>query len=171
MADMGDGPTELEALFREVGSPIYRRCLKILRRPADAADATQEVFVRLLKHQDRLPPAPERLRFAYAVATRICLNRLRDSAWETPANEAGPQGEDLLASPQPGMEWVADRQLAARVLSSFDEETRAIAWLVLVDGHTQEEAGSLLDLSRKTVGKKLNAFLDGSKRLLSKEVA
>jgi RNA polymerase sigma-70 factor (ECF subfamily) len=50
------------------------------------------------------------------------------------------------------------------MLEPHDEDTRAIAWLVLVDGHTQEEVGGLLGLSRKTVGKKLNRFLVAARK-------
>ncbi len=160
----------MEAIYRRLGPPIYRRCLKILRRADEAADAAQEVFVRILRHQDRLPPEGEQLRWAYAVATRICLNRLRDGAWETPQDPARPDGDDLL-SIAPGAEWASDRQLAAKVLARHDETTRAIAWMVLVDGMTQEEAGELLGLSRKTVGKRLAAFVEAARKLLAAETA
>jgi RNA polymerase sigma-70 factor (ECF subfamily) len=151
--------TEVEAIYRRLAPPIFRRCLKILRRPEEAADAAQEVFVRVLRHQDRLPPPGEQLRWAYAVATRICLNRLRDGAWETPGETATAAFDALASQPAPGFEWASDRQLVVRMLEDHDEDTKAIAWMVIVDGHTQEEAGQLLGLSRKTVGKKLNRFL------------
>ena len=126
--------------------------------------------MRLLRQKSPLPKEGEQLRWAYAIATRVCLNRLRKGAWESPAGELFP-GDDLVAAPPQGHEWLVSRDLANRMLADQDEEVRAIAWLVLVDGHSQEEAGALLGLSRKTVGKKLNAFLKASRRFVVAEGA
>ncbi len=55
---------------------VLRRCRALLRNDAKAQDAMQDVFVALLRHQDRLQdeaPAALLLR----VATNVCLNRLR----------------------------------------------------------------------------------------------
>jgi RNA polymerase sigma-70 factor (ECF subfamily) len=133
---------------------MFRRCLRILGRHEEAADACQDVFVRILRHRDRLPPPGEQLRWAYAIATRICLNRLRDGAWETPA-ELKPEE---LPPDAGGLDGVAERDLASGILASHDELTRALAWLVFVDGHTHQEAGALVGVSRKTVGKRLRRF-------------
>ncbi len=164
MAGMAWSPAELESMCRRLGPPVYRRCLAILRRGPEAEDAVQEVFVRLLSCPGRIPPPAEQLPWCYTIATRLCLNRLRDGA----RREAlAPVGEEP-AFPAP-VEWLADRQLAARVLARVDEEDGALAWLVLVDGHTQEEAGALLGLSRKTIGKRLARFLAEARAALGEE--
>jgi len=57
---------------------VLRRCRHLLRNDAQAQDAMQDVFVALLRHQDRLQdeaPAALMLR----VATNVCLNRLRSN--------------------------------------------------------------------------------------------
>lgn len=168
MPAMAPSPAELEAICRRLGPPILRRCLGILRRDAEAEDAMQEVFVRLLTHADRIPPPVDQLRWCYTIATRVCLNRLRDGAAR---REAPTPAVEEQAAPPAGPEWVASRQLTARVLSQVDEDDAAVAWLVLVDGHTQEEAGALLALSRKTIGKRLARFLDAARAILGVEVA
>ena len=55
---------------------VLRRCRALLRDDAKAQDALHDVFVSLLRHEDRLQdeaPAALLLR----VATNVCLNRLR----------------------------------------------------------------------------------------------
>src|SRR5262245_28942323 len=55
---------------------VMRRCRAILRDENEAQDATQDVFVALLRAEERLQdeaPAALLLR----VATNVCLNRLR----------------------------------------------------------------------------------------------
>ena len=47
---------ELDDAYRRWGGEIYRRCLKLLGDAAAAKDATQDVFVRLMRHADRLTP-------------------------------------------------------------------------------------------------------------------
>ena len=55
---------------------VLRRCRHLLRSDAQAQDAMQDVFVALLRHQDRLQDeAPSAL--LLRVATNVCLNRLR----------------------------------------------------------------------------------------------
>jgi RNA polymerase sigma-70 factor, ECF subfamily len=58
------------------------------------------------------------------------------------------------------------RELSAQLLRRFDEETRTIAVLSLVDGLGRDEVAEVMGLSRKTVGKKLARFMSGSQRFL-----
>ena len=44
---------QVDELYRRFGPAIFRRCLKLLRDPAEAEDATQEVFVRVFRSLDR----------------------------------------------------------------------------------------------------------------------
>lgn len=163
---MAIGPADLESICRRLGPPVYRRCLAILRRNAEAEDAVQEVFVRVLSHADRIPPPEEQLRWCFTIATRICLNRLRDGA----RREALDPVDDEEPVTRAPAEWFADRQLVSQVLAQIPEEDGALAWMVLVDGHTQEEAGALLGLSRKTIGKRLARFLSAARAVLGEEV-
>ena len=69
---------EISQLYRRLGPLIYRRCLRLLRDPDNARDATQEVFVRALKHKETLKADRECLPWLYRVATNYCLNFIRD---------------------------------------------------------------------------------------------
>src|SRR5262245_32247471 len=72
----------LQATYRRWGKLIHRRCLALLGEAAAAEDATQEVFVRLMRHAGRLAPegGTGYLAWIYRVATNHCLNVLRDGA-------------------------------------------------------------------------------------------
>jgi len=157
---MRDGDA-LSEICRRLGPAIYRRCLKILRNPDEAADACQKVYMQLVRHRSRLPPEPEQLRWVYVVATRVCFAQLRDDAWET---ASGAELNHDAPAPTDSFAEVADRQMALKALSCATEHERMVAWLVLVDGHSQEEAAELLSLSRKTVGKRIQLFLANARR-------
>lgn len=153
------GP-QAEALYETFGPAIYRRCLKLLCNQAEAQDATQEVFVRACRHWESFAgdtPLP----WLYQIASRHCLNKVRDSA----RHAATLDGLPFSAEADLGAALV-DRHLARQVLARFDEETSLVAVYSLVDGMSQEEVARALGLSRKTVGVKLRRFLENARKYL-----
>ena len=152
---------EISQLYRRLGPLIYRRCLRLLRDPDNARDATQEVFVRALKHKQNLKADRECLPWLYRVATNYCLNFIRD---RKPQDDRAP--EEVLQAGS-GESRLAARQQVIALLDKFDEKTRLVAVYSLLDGMTQEEIAAVMGLSRKTVGKKLSRFSERSKELLS----
>ena len=67
---------DIEGFYQRYAPMVLRRCRALLRHDAKAQDAMQDVFVALLRHQDRLQDeAPSAL--LLRVATNVCLNRLR----------------------------------------------------------------------------------------------
>ena len=163
---MGDGAGSSErervvSLYRELGPAVYRRCLRLLRDREAARDATQEVFMKLVRDIDRLAERETALPWIYRVATNHCLNLLRD------AKRRGEQPTDALEVVPGAAPSFPDRQLARQVLSRFDVQTQAIAVGVLVDGMQHEEVAGALGISRKTVHRKLTRFLERAKALLA----
>jgi len=150
-------------LYRRFGPAIYRRCLKLLRDPADAEDATQEVFVRAFVHLERHTygsPLP----WLYEIATRLCLNRVRDQGRRAAARERLP-APPPTASPA---DLLSDRDLASQLLEQVDERTALIAVYHVVDGMTQDEVARAVKLSRRTVGTRLHLFLERARRFLER---
>jgi len=152
---------EISQLYRRLGPLIYRRCLKLLRNPDNARDATQEVFVRAVKHKETLRADRQCLPWLYRVATNYCLNFIRD---RKPIDDRQP--EEILKSTS-GEERLDARRRVLAVLGEFDSKTQQIAVYSLLDGMTQEEIAEVTGFSRKTVGKKLKRFSERSKELLS----
>ncbi len=152
-------------LYRRFGPAVYRRCLKLLRDREGAKDATQEVFVKLLRDISRFDDPVVALPWMYRVATNHCLNLLRDVRHR---GEEG-LGEWELADPLDGAASYPDRHLANAVLAQFDEGTRAVALGVLVDGMGHEELAGALGVSRKTVERRLARFLARARKLVGGE--
>jgi RNA polymerase sigma-70 factor (ECF subfamily) len=162
---MGGQPTSPErerivSLYRELGPAVYRRCLRLLKDREAARDATQEVFVKLVRDMGRLADRETALPWIYRVATNHCLNVLRD------ARRRPAAAEDALEVVPSAPTSFPDRQLARQVLASFDVETQAIAVGVLVDGMEHEELAGALGISRRTVHRKLTRFLERARTLL-----
>lgn len=149
------------SLYRELGPAVYRRCLRLLKDREAARDATQEVFVKLLRDIERLSGRETALPWIYRVATNHCLNVLRDAR-----RRGGTPHEDALEVVADAPSSFPERRLAREVLSRFDLETQAIAVGVLVDGLEHEELAGALGISRKTVHRKLARFLHQARALL-----
>jgi RNA polymerase sigma-70 factor (ECF subfamily) len=156
-------PTQIAELYRTYGPAIYQRCLRMLRSRDAAADATQEVFARLSRDIGRLASREHALAWIYRTAMHHCLNTLR--------NTARRGDEPLLPELEVRADGSADlypaRELAQRVLARFDETTQVIAVGVLVDGMHQLELARMLDLSEKTVARRLRRFLEEARALLA----
>ena len=152
-------------LYRDYGPVVFRRCLRLLRNREAAQDATQEVFMRLVRNMERLEDRGGALPWIYRVTTNHCLNVLRN---------AGRRGEgallvDLEADDRPATEALPDRLLAQEILQRFDASTQAVVVGVFVDGMEREEVAATLGISKRTVSRKLERFLSSSRRFLGRE--
>jgi len=157
-----DLPARAAGLYRRYGPVVYRRCLRMLRDPEAASDATQEVFLRLVGNLDRVPLEAPVLAWLHRVTSNHCHNVRRAGRHRG----AGRPPGDLGALEAPGRD-LPDLALARQVLARFDEVTRLVAVGVLVDGMEHEEVAVVLGISRRSVARKLERFLDGARRFLS----
>jgi RNA polymerase sigma-70 factor (ECF subfamily) len=142
---------------------VYRRCLKLLRDRDAARDATQDVFMQLVRDMDRLQDRDTVMPWIYRVATNHCLNLLRSqrragTASDETALELAPAHAD-------GGDY-SDRMLARAVLAEFDDDVQAVAVGVLVDGMGHEELARALGVSRKTVQRRLDRFLTRAREIV-----
>lgn len=158
---MTDDRKRVAELYQQHGPAIYRRCLRLLRDPDAAQDATQEVFGKLMRDLDRNPDLPDPLPWIFRVATNHCLNERRNAGRRR--TEPLPELEIHASAaevPYP------ERQLAHHVLSRFDAETQAVAVGVLVDGMEHDELARTLGISSRTVSRKLTRFLGNARKYL-----
>lgn len=140
---------------------VFRRCRRLLGDEEAALDATQDVFVQVVRHATRLDDsAPSSL--LYRVATRVCLNRIRSGRRQrTNLPTAGDPETALLSAiadlPDPG-ERVHARGLLDRLFSREPDSSRLIAVLHLIDGLTLEETAAEVGLSVSGVRKRLRTL-------------
>ena len=139
---------------------VVRRCRALLRDESEAQDAAQDVFVALLRHEERLneeAPAALLLR----VATNVCLNRLRTRR-RRPEDRDEEQLMQIAALDDGGGEGLTvARNLLAKLFRADDPlaaSTRTIAVMHLVDGLTLEEVAREAGLSVSGVRKRLRTL-------------
>ena len=96
---------ELEALYRRHVKTVWNVCITLLRRPADAEDAVQETFVRLLRSNPEFESEEHEKAWLIRTAQNVCKNdlaraRRRDVPLENAADAAhsAPEIDETLAA-------------------------------------------------------------------------
>jgi len=152
----------LAQLYRRYGPTIYARCRRMLRDDAAAEDATQETFLRVMRHIEKTPDDREALNWIYRIATNHCLNLLRYARKrpQAPSEESLPAGNPEAA--------FADRDFVARALRRAPHKLATVAWLHHVDGLPQGEVATVLGISRRTVVNRLADFARRMRRFAAR---
>jgi len=140
---------------------VYVRCRQILGE-AEAADAVQEVFMKVVEKRAAFRADSSPSTWLYGIATLHCLQTLRNrerrqqklaeaaASWPT---DTGPSLADERISLQ-------------RLLAVESDDLRLMVYLRCVDELTVDEVATVVGLSRKTVGKRVNLFLEAARGAL-----
>lgn len=157
-------PSDFERLYAEFGPAIYARCRQILRDPAAAEDATQEVFFRIHDQIARIATQREALGWLYRTATNHCLNEVRNGRTRALLVHAVPP-----ASGPDEERRISERDLVVRLVRELPADLALAAWMYHVDGLDQAEIAEICGVSRRTVISRLNKFRQRARTFLRKE--
>ncbi len=151
---MGEGPRalapdEVAEIYRRHGPKLLRRCRAVLRDPALADDALQEVFVRLLRHGAGYREAEAKLSWLCRVADRCCFDlAARRGATVNPETIPEPTAVRPTGP--------AELQAQARsVLDRLRLSEQAVTVLAFVEEASQGEIARQLGRCRQSVNEKL----------------
>lgn len=159
-------PGAMDALIRATYADVYVLCRRLLGDPADAADATQEVYVRVVRSVLGFRAEAAFGTWLHRVTVNVCataLGRRGDArargqvAGAVPF--AAPDSPDVLASPDETEERVALRDEARRVSDAIAElplDARAVVVLRDLQGLTTKEAAAVLGISEGAVKVRLH---------------
>ncbi|HEU4382255.1 MAG TPA: RNA polymerase sigma factor [Anaeromyxobacteraceae bacterium] len=152
---------EIRALYERFGFSVYRRCLRVLRDPALAEDALQDVFVRVLRLGDGFRGG-SRLAWLLRIADRAALDRIdRDGVlapWRPEMEEAPDVASPLLQAPEAS-------RLLSEVLAALPARLQEVALLSSLDGMSQAEMAAALGCSTMTVKRRVRALHERAREL------
>jgi RNA polymerase sigma-70 factor, ECF subfamily len=144
--------TELVVRYQR---PIYNAAFWVLRRPEDASDVTQIVFLRVAERLDDYDPRYKFFSWIYRIAVNESLNMLRRNRRE----EALDDEIDLPASDSTNPERMAgEAQLSRQIqiaLLRMTTNDRMLLTLRHFSECSYQEIGQILDLDEKTVKSRL----------------
>ena len=177
-------------LVGEFHQPVYSVVYRILTDPADAADTTQEVFLKVFRGMKHFHGESSLKTWIYRIAIHEASNRrrwwFRHKARETAmeANENAPEfgvSQEITAAlvdqHKSPFETVADHEVQARVeaeLRNVPEPYRTAIVLRDVEELSYEEIAEITQVSLGTVKSRITRGRDALRKRLSeyiKEVA
>lgn len=139
-----DGPAFVELVARHQ-SRVWGICYRLLNNEHDAADAAQEVFVRLFVNRTKFAAESKFTTWLHAIAVRTCLSlrrsRERRQRYERAAAEEASHQRRVSSSAG------GTTSDLMQMLEVLDDEDRAIVILKYAEGHTFEELAEIFRLS------------------------
>jgi len=144
-----------QSAYRTYGPALVRKAERVLRSREDAIDIVHTLFADLIPRWSKDVDLP----YLYRAVTNRCLNVIRDRGTrarllEREQTAAAPVGRVRLADQIVGV------GLLAALADRLDEAHMEVLVARFVDDMTQEEIAAHLDLSRKTIGKRLDRIRD-----------
>jgi RNA polymerase sigma factor (sigma-70 family) len=151
----GEGQAFAE-LYDRHEQRVYGFCLRLLGNPADAADATQETFMRLLK---RLPALDGRelnfVAYVFTAARHACYDiiqaRKRVELSGEEIETSGPEPGAIEEDPERAAMLAATRELTEQAHARLPERQREVLALRELEGLSYEEIGEVLELKPNAV--------------------
>jgi RNA polymerase sigma-70 factor (ECF subfamily) len=116
-------PTEI---VEEYFMDVYAACFRILGRPQDAEDATQETFLALFREKEKIAAATSARAWVLAIARNTAISMLRARRPVAPLAE-----EAAGAAPLPE---TADRERLHVALAGLSEEERHLVQMRFLEG-------------------------------------
>ncbi len=147
---------EMEAAVRDHSRLVYRIAFSVLRNHHDAEDATQETFLRLLRHRKRQPFAALRDPRAWLAraAWSAAIDRRRRTGPEITLEETTGTICELRAAGASAEEIAAKQEMAAllaRLIASLPAGLRDVLSLSLVDELSSPEIAEILRIPEGSV--------------------
>ena len=164
----GGDRTAFDQLVRRHQKGMYRVVRRYVRSDADAADVSQQSFVRAFRGLASFRGAASVRSWLYRIAINCSLSWIRDHRREQPAEI--PEDALIDANPAPGriMEGQEGRRLRAAI-EQLPPKQKLVLELRVFDDLSFKEVAELADCSENTAKvsfhyavKKLRAILGGS---------
>ncbi|HUK49049.1 MAG TPA: sigma-70 family RNA polymerase sigma factor [Terriglobales bacterium] len=173
-------------LVGEFHQPVYNLVYRIIADPADAADTTQDVFLKIFRGMKHFHGESSLKTWIYRIAIHEASNRrrwwFRHKSKETPV-EQGEAGTEYYAAPENNsalvdrgkspFDTVADHEVQARVeseLRKVSEPYRTAVVLRDIEDLSYEQIAEITQVSLGTVKSRITRGRDALRKRLSEYV-
>lgn len=166
----GGDPSALGPLIEKYQDRVFNTCRRLCGRPDDAADLTQDVFVRVFETLGSFAGRSAFYTWVFRIAVNLAISHRRragprrtislDAARRDADDERGGAPGDWLASdgsrPDDAIAEREQESLAAMALAELEDEARAVIVLRDVEAFDYEQIGEILDVPVGTVKSRLH---------------
>ncbi|MBN1760415.1 MAG: sigma-70 family RNA polymerase sigma factor [Chitinispirillaceae bacterium] len=147
---------EVRILYERYASMVFRRCRMFLKSEDEAWDATQEVFMKLMRSLDTITKKDSIYSWLLSASTNHCISQLRKKRHESFDEEYHGASPSTGGLPQE-RRMVLD-EIMRYFLSPWDEKIRQIIIYTYIDGYKQEEISRLTGMGESTIRRHLTRF-------------
>lgn len=140
-----DGPAFRELLARH-RDRVWHVCYRLMGNESDAADAAQEVFVRLFLNRAKFEGRSKYSTWVHGVAVRTCLT-LRRSRGRRAKHETVTEAPLEKPTGASESQTAASRIDLMQMLEVLSEEDRAMLILKHAENYSYEDLAEMFDLS------------------------
>jgi RNA polymerase sigma-70 factor (ECF subfamily) len=138
--------------IEEFGSLVWSLARRLSRTPADAEDATQEIFLDIWRSAGRFDATQGSDKvFIAMIARRRLIDRLRKTTGEPPMDPVEALESVAWSDPGTASETSFEAEQAARALQELRPEQRQVLELGLLHGLSQSEIAARLGMPLGTV--------------------
>ncbi len=148
----------LAALVGQYAATLYRVAFSVLRNPADAEDAVQEAFLRVLRHRQTLDEVRDRRVWLIRIVWNIVLDRKRRSKTRPETDDVAELARVLPSDGLSAEEIASAAQHHAHVLACVDRlpaKEREVLMLSAFEDLDSVEIASVLEISESSVRSRL----------------
>ena len=141
---------EFADLYERHYAAVYRTALRITGNPADAEDALQSVFLRVLKNGGRLDSAPVPEAYFRRAAANAALDLLRRRVSRSEVQV------DETAAPASREDPVFLKERLRRALATLDPEDAILFLLRFVEGMSNGELAGMFHQQKNNIAVRLH---------------
>ena len=160
--------TTCAALMAAHGPLVKSACQRILRDPALAEDAAQEVFVLFTRKGARLPPGTVLGGWFYQTATLVARTHLRTLARRKARETHAVALENLMPPPQTNA-WREVEPLLDEAMATLPERQRSLVLLCYFQRVNQREASRTIRCSESVASRELARAMEALRRYLARK--
>ena len=144
---------QLELAVREHARLVYRISYSVLRNHHDAEDATQETFLRIWKHSNKLAEIQEMKNWIARIAWRVAISR-KKKVVEISLEEVEAVAAQIRSLAAGAEEIALKKEMSTaleKLFASLPKKLRAPMMLSTVEELSIEDVGEVLGLSEAAV--------------------
>lgn len=148
----------LAALVEQYATTLYRVAFSVLRNAADAEDAVQEAFLRVLRHRDTLEEVRDQRVWLIRIVWNIGLDRKRRAKTRPETDDISELARVLPATGLSADERAAAAQHHARILELVDRlpaKEREVLVLSAFEELNSVEIADVLGITESSVRSRL----------------
>lgn len=146
----------LEALVRQHSRLVYRVTYAVLRSHHEAEDATQETFLRVLRHSSKLASVEDPKTWLARIAWRVAVDRAtqRGRQRESPFEDPEKPIAEVASSQTPADEAVHGNQVGTvleKLIAALPEKLRQPLILSTIEEMSPQEVAVTLGINEAAV--------------------